>query len=64
MKWLKDNLELKKNSNYLLGTIDTFLISKLTEGKSFFTDITNASRTSLFNIQECKYDEDLLKILI
>ena len=62
MKWLKDNLELKKNSNYLLGTIDTFLISKLTEGKSFFTDITNASRTSLFNIQECKYDEDLLKI--
>ena len=62
MKWLKDNLELKKNSNYLVGTIDTFLISKLTEGKSFFTDITNASRTSLFNIQECKYDEDLLKI--
>ena len=62
MKWLKDNLELKKNSNYFLGTIDTFLISKLTEGKSFFTDITNASRTSLFNIQECKYDEDLLKI--
>ena len=62
MKWLKDNLELKKNSNYFLGTINTFLISKLTEGKSFFTDITNASRTSLFNIQECKYDEDLLKI--
>ena len=62
MKWLKDNLELKKNSNYFVGTIDTFLISKLTEGKSFFTDITNASRTSLFNIQECKYDEDLLKI--
>ena len=62
MKWLKDNLELKKNPNFLIGTIDTFLISKLTEGKSFFTDITNASRTSLFNIQECKYDEDLLKI--
>ncbi len=62
MKWLMDNLELKKNSNYFVGTIDTFLISKLTEGKSFFTDITNASRTSLFNIQECKYDEDLLKI--
>ena len=62
MKWLKDNLELKKNPNFLIGTIDTFLISKLTEGKSFFTDITKASRTSLFNIQECKYDEDLLKI--
>ena len=62
MKWLKDNLKLKKNPNFLIGTIDTFLISKLTEGKSFFTDITNASRTSLFNIQECKYDEDLLKI--
>ena len=62
MKWLKNNLDLKKNSNYLLGTIDTFLVSKLTEGKSFLTDITNASRTSIFNIQDCRYDEDLLKI--
>ena len=62
MKWLKNNLDLKKNSNYLLGTIDTFLVSKLTEGKSFLTDITNASRTSIFNILDCRYDEDLLKI--
>ena len=62
MKWLKNNLNLKKNSNYLLGTIDTFLVFKLTEGKSFLTDITNASRTSIFNIKDCRYDEDLLKI--
>ena len=62
IKWLKDSLNLKNNSNYLFGTIDTYLIWKLTDGKNFFTDVTNASRTSLFNIKECKYDEDLLRI--
>ncbi|RZP01123.1 MAG: glycerol kinase, partial [Gammaproteobacteria bacterium] len=62
MKWLKDNLNLKNKSDYLFGTIDTFLIYKLSGGKNFFTDASNASRTSLFNIQNCKYDEDLLKI--
>ena len=62
IKWLKDSLNLKNNSNYLFGTIDTYLIWKLTDGKNFFTDVTNASRTSLFDIKECKYDEDLLEI--
>ena len=62
IKWLKDSLNLKNDTNCLFGTIDTFLIWKLTEGKNFFTDVTNASRTSLFNIKECKYDEDLLRI--
>ena len=62
IKWLKDSLNLKNDTNCLFGTIDTFLIWKLTDGKNFFTDVTNASRTSLFSIKECKYDEDLLRI--
>ena len=62
IKWLKDSLNLKNDTNCLFGTIDTFLIWKLTDGKNFFTDVTNASRTSLFSIKECKYDDDLLRI--
>ena len=62
IKWLKDSLNLKNDTNCLFGTIDTFLIWKLTDGKNFFTDVTNASRTSLFNIKECKFDDDLLRI--
>ena len=62
IKWLKDSLNLKNDTNCLFGTIDTFLIWKLTDGKNFFTDVTNASRTSLFSIKEYKYDDDLLRI--
>ena len=49
-------------SKYFFGTIDTFLVWKLTEGKSFKTDVTNASRTSLLNIDTVKWDESLLDI--
>lgn len=45
------------------GTIDSFLIWRLTSGKSFVTDATNASRTLMFNITTQEWDEDLLKIL-
>lgn len=45
------------------GTIDTFLIWRLTGGKSFVTDATNASRTLMYNIAENAWDEDLLDIL-
>jgi len=45
------------------GTIDTFLIWRLTGGKSFVTDATNASRTLMFNIETQEWDEELLKIL-
>lgn len=45
------------------GTIDTFLIWRLTGGKSFVTDATNASRTLLYNISENRWDEELLKVL-
>ncbi|WP_160008353.1 glycerol kinase GlpK [Rhizobium sp. 18055] len=45
------------------GTIDTFLIWRLTGGKSFATDATNASRTLMYNIAENRWDKDLLEIL-
>ncbi|MEN3148160.1 glycerol kinase GlpK [Neorhizobium sp. IRAMC:178] len=45
------------------GTIDTFLIWRLTGGKSFVTDATNASRTLIYNIADNRWDEDLLEIL-
>ncbi len=46
----------------LFGTIDAFLVFKLTGGENFFTDTTNASRTLLFNINTMSYDKDLLEI--
>lgn len=46
----------------LFGTIDTWIIWKLTNGKTHATDTTNASRTMLFNIFELKWDKDLLKM--
>ena len=65
MKWLlENNAEVKKlneKDNLRFGTIDAFLISKLTNGKSFYTDITNASRTMLYNIKTCSWDKKLLK---
>ncbi|KGE01197.1 MULTISPECIES: glycerol kinase GlpK [Rhizobium/Agrobacterium group] len=45
------------------GTIDTFLIWRLTGGRSFVTDATNASRTLIYNIADNRWDEDLLEIL-
>jgi glycerol kinase len=45
------------------GTIDTFLLWRLTGGKSFLTDATNASRTLLYNIAENRWDEELLQLL-
>ncbi|WJR65906.1 glycerol kinase GlpK [Neorhizobium sp. CSC1952] len=45
------------------GTIDTFLIWRLTGGKSFVTDATNASRTLIYNIADNRWDEDLLETL-
>jgi glycerol kinase len=47
----------------LFGTIDTFLIWRLTGGKQHVTDVSNASRTLLFNIQTLDWDDELLKIL-
>lgn len=67
VKCILDNVpgarENADSGNLLLGTIDSWLIWKLTRGRVHATDYTNASRTMLFNIHTLQWDEDLLKIL-
>ncbi len=64
IKWLLDEVtgarEKAKNGNLLFGTMDTWLVWKLTGGKVHITDYTNASRTLLYNIHELQWDEELL----
>jgi len=65
-RWLLDNVpearQKAEAGQLAIGTIDTYLLWKLTDGKSYFTDATNASRTMLFNIKEQSWDERLLKL--
>ena len=67
IKWILDNVKkskkLLKSNDLLFGTIDTFLIWKLTKGQKHLTETTNASRTMLFNINTNKWDKDILKKL-
>lgn len=67
VKWILDNVdgarEKAENGQLLFGTIDTWLIWKLSGGKAHVTDYTNASRTLMFNIYELKWDDELLEIL-
>ena len=67
IKWILDNVdgarEMAESGNLMAGTVDTWLIWKLTDGKVFVTDRTNASRTMLCNIHTGEWDEELLKIL-
>ncbi|WP_440676512.1 glycerol kinase GlpK [Candidatus Pelagibacter sp. HIMB1593] len=67
IKWILDNVKISKkllNSNDLLfGTVDTFLIWKLTKGKQHLTEASNASRTMLYNINNNKWDKEILKKL-
>lgn len=67
IKWILDNVsgarEMAENGELLFGTIDTWLIWKLSGGKIFVTDYTNASRTMLFDIHNMCWDEKLLDIL-
>ena len=64
IKWLIDNVKEVKNAlkeNTLkVGTIESYLVYRLTNGKSFVSDITNASRTMLFNIKFLCWDKELL----
>ena len=66
VKWLLDNTdgarELCSRGELLMGTIETWLIWKLTSGKVHATDTTNASRTMLFNIHTLEWDDDLLRL--
>lgn len=67
VRWILDNVEgaraRAEKGDLLFGTIDTWLIWKLTGNKVHVTDYTNASRTMMFNIHELKWDDELLDIL-
>lgn len=67
LKWILENVEgayeQARNGELLFGTVDTWLIYKLTNGKVFATDYTNASRTMLFNIKTLKWDEKICSYL-
>ena len=66
VKWLLDNEEGAREAadrgDLLMGTIDTWLVWKLTGGRVHATDTTNASRTMLFNIHTMQWDDDLLRL--
>ncbi len=66
IKWLLDNVEgareFASRGDLLMGTIETWLIWKLTGGKVHATDYTNASRTMLFNIHTMQWDDELLQL--
>jgi glycerol kinase len=67
IKWILDHVEgaraEAKAGNLLFGTVDTWLIWNLTNKKVFVTDYTNASRTMLFDIEKCQWDDEILRQL-
>ncbi|WDL98189.1 glycerol kinase GlpK [Alicyclobacillus sp. ALC3] len=67
VKWILDNVEgareKAERGDLLFGTMDTWLVWKLTGGKAHVTDYTNASRTLMYNIYDLKWDDELLKML-
>ena len=66
IKWILDNVpvakKLMKKNQLLFGTIDSFLIWRLTRGEVHATDATNASRTMIYNIVNNKWDDSILKL--
>ena len=67
IRWILDNNRISKkliqSNDLLFGTIDTWLLWNLTKGKSHLTDITNASRTMLFDSKKEKWSKELLSVL-
>lgn len=67
VKWILDHVdgarEQAEKGEFLFGTIDSFLIWKLSNGKAHVTDYSNASRTMLFNIHELQWDQELCEML-
>jgi glycerol kinase len=67
IKWLLDNVPearaLADRGDLAFGTVDSWLLWKLTDGKVHATDVTNAARTMLFNIHELRWDDELLAML-
>lgn len=59
---IENGQELAESGELLFGTIDSWIVYKMTMGKTHATDVTNASRTLLFNINEMKWDEELCKL--
>ena len=66
IRWILDHIpngqERAEAGELMFGTVDTWVIYKLTQGRTFATDVTNASRTMLFNIFDLKWDDELLRI--
>ena len=66
IKWILDNVkgarEKASKGELLFGTIDSYLVYKLSKEKNHFTDVTNASRTLLFNIKTMDWDDELLDL--
>lgn len=67
MKWMLDNVDSvkasKANGSLLFGTVDSWLVYKLSGGKTHVTDYSNASRTLIYNIHELKWDEELMELM-
>jgi len=67
VKWILDNVKgarkKAENGDLLFGTIDTWIVYKLSGGKAHVTDYSNASRTLMYNIYDLEWDEELLSIL-
>ncbi len=66
LRWILDNIdgarERAERGDLLFGTVDTWLIWKLTEGKVHATDVSNAARTMLYNINTLEWDQELLEL--
>ncbi len=66
MRWMVENIpavaKALKENDLAFGTMDTFVLWKLTQGKSYFTDVSNASRTMVMNLKNLDWDEQLLKL--
>lgn len=67
VKWILDNVpgarDRAKKGEVLFGTIDSWLIYKLTNGQKHITDVTNASRTLLYNIRKLDWDDHMMQVL-
>ena len=65
MRWILKNIptaqKLAKKGDLCFGTVDSWLIWKLTSGKTHITDFSNASRTLVFNIKDCEWDDEILR---
>jgi glycerol kinase len=67
IKWILDNVEgareKARRGELAFGTVDSWLIWKLTQGRTHITDVTNASRTMLYNINKLEWDDEMLDLL-